>query len=907
MSAADNKAVFLSYASQDAAAVSRIAEALRGAGVEVWFDQNELTGGDAWDQKIRSQIKSCALFVPVISAATNARREGYFRREWKLAVDRTHDMDEALPFLLPVVIDATTDAGAFVPEKFREVQWTRLSGGETPDKFCARVKKLLEVSIVGPVVDRAPGQRPGRPSTARRSRWWVGPKILGVAACVALVIWQPWRSKTPPVASSAPTSVAVPASESRQLVAKIWEQLNKAELGRAELEAADDLGKRATTLDPNAADAWAAWSQVDSWTLYHNFVNNTGRRAFAHAKAARALQLAPRSYEARLAQACYLVRGGGGDLAVSAYAGQAQEMLAALLQEKPGEPRALLTLAILQRNTGQIDAMRTSLGQLAQNPRFAALAWNELGWAEYSLRRFAVAVDAADRSIALQPYWANLLMKMQLALWWSADQAKAKATFEQSLAAGVQEDFSIADGCWLYLALREPESVLKLLASAPHDWLYSNIFEGPADYFAGKAHAAAGRANAAHVHWQTALMLVESRLKETPNSALLLRWKARLQGLTGNRAEGRTTMQVAQELEANTPGGFMGERTTAEDQVGLGQIDDALRTIETGVTKGSLTWAQLTLDPEFDPLRSDARFQALVARAAADPRLSPHAKSFGAVSDPKSVAVLAFDNRSDDKDAEYFSDGISEELINALGRVPGLTVKGRTSAFFFKGRTRPRRKSRKNSASPISCAGACARRVAKSGSPRNSAAPRRAGRSSESLTVAERAVAVQSDSTRALMAKSRALLALGRADEAVAVVRGLAADRGLTADTDTGVQAMIEVLAAVGRQAEAEALLSRVKLDSRFFALAALSRRADSVAASDAQRLSAIRWTDFLFEPSCDLIRDDPRVVQGIAALGLTDAHARVQAWRAAHPAEKVTAKERRRLTAQCLVRRQSC
>ncbi len=69
------RAVFLSYASQDAEAVARLAEALRAAGVEVWFDRNELAGGDAWDAKIRKQIAECALFVPVISANTQARRE----------------------------------------------------------------------------------------------------------------------------------------------------------------------------------------------------------------------------------------------------------------------------------------------------------------------------------------------------------------------------------------------------------------------------------------------------------------------------------------------------------------------------------------------------------------------------------------------------------------------------------------------------------------------------------------------------------------------------------------------------------------------------------------------------------------------------------------------------------------
>jgi len=61
-----SRAVFLSYASQDAEVARRICEALRSAGVEVWFDQNALRGGDAWDAAIRRQIKSCALFIPVI-------------------------------------------------------------------------------------------------------------------------------------------------------------------------------------------------------------------------------------------------------------------------------------------------------------------------------------------------------------------------------------------------------------------------------------------------------------------------------------------------------------------------------------------------------------------------------------------------------------------------------------------------------------------------------------------------------------------------------------------------------------------------------------------------------------------------------------------------------------------------
>ena len=125
------RAVFLSYASQDAEAAHRVARALRSGGVEVWLDTTELRGGDLWDQKIQRQIKDCALFMPIISHATDERREGYFRLEWKLAVERMRLLSDRVAFLLPVVIDDTLDREADVPDTFRNVQWTRLPRGET--------------------------------------------------------------------------------------------------------------------------------------------------------------------------------------------------------------------------------------------------------------------------------------------------------------------------------------------------------------------------------------------------------------------------------------------------------------------------------------------------------------------------------------------------------------------------------------------------------------------------------------------------------------------------------------------------------------------------------------------------------------------------------------------------------
>ncbi len=197
-------AAFLSYASEDAPAAERICAALRAAGIEVWFDRSELRGGDAWDSAIRRQIKSCALFIPLISANSHSRAEGYFRLEWKLAVDRSHLMATDRAFIVPVVIDATPDSDDRVPDRFREVQWMRLPGGETPPAFVERIQRLLSL----PSTARAsPAPEPENTAEAAawnasplpiapppvRKSWWSRPSTLGLLAVtvvgMAAIAW----------------------------------------------------------------------------------------------------------------------------------------------------------------------------------------------------------------------------------------------------------------------------------------------------------------------------------------------------------------------------------------------------------------------------------------------------------------------------------------------------------------------------------------------------------------------------------------------------------------------------------------------------------------------------------------------------------------------------------------------
>ena len=205
-------AVFISYASQDAAASARICSALRQAGIEVWFDQSELRGGDVWDQRIRHEIRDCTLFMPVISANTASRHESYFRLEWDLADQRTHMIARDRVFIVPVCLDATPDAGTDVPESFHRVQWTRLPGGETPPEFAARIARLLSPQPTTGVRQTA-GSAPvvaRRPLAADRLAPLRGALLVMVAALVMavfawLLIDRLWSRGQGPAASPATT------------------------------------------------------------------------------------------------------------------------------------------------------------------------------------------------------------------------------------------------------------------------------------------------------------------------------------------------------------------------------------------------------------------------------------------------------------------------------------------------------------------------------------------------------------------------------------------------------------------------------------------------------------------------------------------------------------------------------
>jgi len=139
-----DNAVFISYAREDLAAVQLIKAGLEAAGITTWFDFDRLEVGDDYDRKIQRNIARCSYFIPVVSATTQRRLEGYFRREWSYAIDRVRNMADGALFILPVSIDATSAAEALVPDKFKALHFTHLPGGEVQVDFAQRLTDFMQ-------------------------------------------------------------------------------------------------------------------------------------------------------------------------------------------------------------------------------------------------------------------------------------------------------------------------------------------------------------------------------------------------------------------------------------------------------------------------------------------------------------------------------------------------------------------------------------------------------------------------------------------------------------------------------------------------------------------------------------------------------------------------------------------
>lgn len=607
-----SKAIFISYASQDAEAARRICETLRAEGVEIWFDADGgLEHGDEWDAKIRRQIKECVLFMPVISANTQARLEGYFRIEWELAAQRALGIAAGVPFILPVVIDDTREPDALVPDRFRMVQWTRLPGGVVPPEVKARYLKLwshrtgvLKAQAADVTASPAPfsGGSPVVPVRGPGATRW----LLAAGAAAALVAAVYFFPRTTQPAAGSPGKVAGSdaGAEAEQLVRRARELIYDPDAARNEFALAEGMLRRATEIAPLSGPAWGASALLNQYYNTRGYDFSRERLVRAQAEADKALRLDGSCVDALLALGLQRDSMGETD--------RARDFLERAAALEPSNPRVILAQSsLLKEFSARVDHLKRNL---VRTPAPAELHYYVSLNRSFD-RRTRDAIAELEPAITSRHFWRVWVQRAFLEMLDSGDSAKVEAWLDRVPDLKRDEPRVALIRYEAAMLRRDGAAAVRVLNSVASDYFYDNFFEGPKSFLLAQALEMAGQAGRAREQWLLTEKKVREKLGEKPGWLLGKTMLAQaLQGL-GREAEARALAEACG-ADADLPRARRYSEVIALLWVKLGEPARALQVLLaidlTASGYGFLSEAVLVKDRQWDPIRKLPDYGALL-------------------------------------------------------------------------------------------------------------------------------------------------------------------------------------------------------------------------------------------------------------------------------------------------------
>lgn len=609
MSASAGKAVFLSYSHEDQAAARKIAEALRAAGVEVWFDLSELRGGDAWDRQIRQQIKECALFLAVISAHTQARHEGYFRLEWKLAAQRTYLIADGTPFLLPIVVDTTAEPEALVPDEFRQVQWLVVGNPESVGGLVERVRTLLNRGSATPIRHRATAQAGGARRRNQRGigGWsWAG-IALGVIAA-AVIIGQFRRAPE----TSFPPPEAPKTDEASRLVAQARELIYEIDSGRTEFALAESLVKRAAELAPDRADVWALSALLNIEQVTRSFDPSDARSTRARADAEKALRLDGQSLDALIAMGQYQRRLGEPEVA--------RRLLEQAREAHPKEARVHVEISRQIPNMRERMQYQKQMAEVVTDNR--ELLYHASNQAR-GQRLWGEAVELSDRVLKQNPVWRAYVGRAITEYAMTADPAKVSHWLDQIPPLKRDEPRAVIMRYFAEMLRRDGRAAEAALRRLPSEDVVDSQYSGPRSFLLAQARDLGGRGDPALGQWRLAEEAFRERLKKSPDSVGSRNGLAIALAAQGKRAE---ALEIVDAFVAQR--GFSAD--IAQACVLLDDPARAIAMLHRGRRSASMTVAVLCAEPRWEPLKKHPEFGALVRAFAEVDKLPIPSEYLGA-------------------------------------------------------------------------------------------------------------------------------------------------------------------------------------------------------------------------------------------------------------------------------------
>jgi TolB-like protein/Tfp pilus assembly protein PilF len=381
------------------------------------------------------------------------------------------------------------------------------------------------------------------------------------------------------------------------------------------LRQSEQLYQRAIDLDPNFALAFARYSHLQSWIL-HTFERTPERREKARRLAERALQLQPELPEAHLARGfSYYYGDNNYDAALKEF-----EIAQGGL---PNDSEVYLALGAIQRRQGKWAESTANLEKAASlNPK-DIWALQNLAFNYQMLRDFDMANKAIDHALALDPNAPGPLeVKSKLAILEKGDFSIAEKAFETLKSVALADEQRLKFGgsrVEVFLLERKYREALEQAESAPDDQLAALPGGLSAKYYyVGFARKALHDEQGAQAAFQKAKSAAEERVKRTPDSEDAHIHLAKVLAYLGEKDAALAEAQRATELLPVSKDAFGGPEITvgvAEVYTVLGENDRAIQILDELLSRPTaVTVESLKINPIWDALRSDPRFQALLQK-----------------------------------------------------------------------------------------------------------------------------------------------------------------------------------------------------------------------------------------------------------------------------------------------------
>ena len=372
------------------------------------------------------------------------------------------------------------------------------------------------------------------------------------------------------------------------------------------------LYQEAIAKDPGFALAYAQMSFAHSWAHWFSVDDSQERVQLADVAARKAMALNPQLAEAHLALG-YVAYWGRRDYAT------AMTEFEFARKALPNDAEVSVAIASIHRRRGEWEAAVKEFARAAtfdpRNPNIPeAIA--------YSLapsRRYGEALGYLERALAVQPdYWGSHCGRASFQVLSSGDVAQAKAAFAR-VPANVDPNGQVTYSRFrVAMWLGQPPEALRLLDGAP-DWIRTNPAHRPVatNSLRGQALEGAGQAEVARAAFAAAIPLLEEKIRSGAGEPSVHVSLGRAYAGMGRKddalREGRKAVELLPVSRDAFDGPFYLEQL-AQIQARVGNTDEAilllrqLLEMEAGLV---LSPAVLRLDPAWDSLRNDPRFQKL--------------------------------------------------------------------------------------------------------------------------------------------------------------------------------------------------------------------------------------------------------------------------------------------------------